>query len=122
MRRCALLLAVALGVRSFGEVFVHMAGSTLLFCSYNGVPPPAGPAHDLALIYEAGLRNARDICGGERYQDQGSNHRGHGSGVPSAADPHGRASRRASGPVDRLRARQPHRTAVVAEEVAAEFT
>ena len=39
------------GVRSFGEVFVHMAGSTLLFCSYNGVPPPAGPAHDLALIY-----------------------------------------------------------------------
>src|SRR5580704_2846840 len=39
------------GVRSFGEVFVHMAGSTLLFCSYAGVPPPPGPAHDLAAIY-----------------------------------------------------------------------
>ena len=39
------------GVRSFGEVFVHMAGSTLLFCSYAGVQPPAGPAHDLAVIY-----------------------------------------------------------------------
>jgi uncharacterized damage-inducible protein DinB len=39
------------GVRSFGEVFVHMAGSTLLFCSYAGLAPPAGPAHDLAQIY-----------------------------------------------------------------------
>jgi uncharacterized damage-inducible protein DinB len=39
------------GVRSFGEVFAHMAGSTLLFCSYAGVQPPAGPAHDLAVIY-----------------------------------------------------------------------
>jgi uncharacterized damage-inducible protein DinB len=39
------------GVRSFGEVFVHMAGSTLLFCSYAGVKPPAGVAHDLAVIY-----------------------------------------------------------------------
>jgi uncharacterized damage-inducible protein DinB len=39
------------GVRSFGEVFVHMAGSTLLFCSYAGLKPPAGPAHDLAAIY-----------------------------------------------------------------------
>jgi uncharacterized damage-inducible protein DinB len=39
------------GVRSFGEVFAHMAGSTLLFCSYNGVKPPAGAAHDLAVIY-----------------------------------------------------------------------
>jgi len=29
------------GVRSFGEVFVHMAGSTLLFCSYAGLKPPA---------------------------------------------------------------------------------
>jgi uncharacterized damage-inducible protein DinB len=39
------------GVRSFGEVFVHMAGSTLLFCSYAGVKPPAGPPHDLAAVY-----------------------------------------------------------------------
>lgn len=39
------------GVRSFGEVFMHMAGSTLLFCSYAGVKPPEGPAHDLAAIY-----------------------------------------------------------------------
>jgi uncharacterized damage-inducible protein DinB len=39
------------GVRSFGEVFVHMAGSTLLFCSYAGLKPPAGAAHDLAAIY-----------------------------------------------------------------------
>lgn len=39
------------GVRSFGEVFIHMAGSTLLFCSYAGLKPPAGPAHDLAAIY-----------------------------------------------------------------------
>jgi hypothetical protein len=39
------------GVRSFGEVFVHMAGSTLLFCSYAGLKPPPGPAHDLAAIY-----------------------------------------------------------------------
>jgi hypothetical protein len=39
------------GVRSFGEVFVHMAGSTLLFCSYAGLKTPPGPAHDLAAIY-----------------------------------------------------------------------
>jgi hypothetical protein len=39
------------GVRSFGEVFAHMAGSTLLFCSYAGMQPPPGPAHDLATIY-----------------------------------------------------------------------
>ena len=39
------------GVRSFGEVFVHMAGSTLLFCSYAGLKTPAGPAHDLAAVY-----------------------------------------------------------------------
>ena len=39
------------GVRSFGEVFAHMAGSTLLFCSYTGMKPPAGPAHDLAEVY-----------------------------------------------------------------------
>src|SRR5579871_141223 len=39
------------GVRSFNEVFVHMAGSTLLFCSYAGVKIPQGPAHDLATVY-----------------------------------------------------------------------
>ncbi|PYT13448.1 MAG: hypothetical protein DMG59_20380 [Acidobacteria bacterium] len=39
------------GVRSFGEVFVHMAGSTLLFCSYAGVKQPQGPARDLAAVY-----------------------------------------------------------------------
>lgn len=39
------------GVRSFGEVFVHMAGSTLLFGSYAGLKPPGGAAHDLAAIY-----------------------------------------------------------------------
>jgi uncharacterized damage-inducible protein DinB len=39
------------GVRSFGEVFVHMAGGTLLFCSYAGVKIPEGPAHDLAAVY-----------------------------------------------------------------------
>jgi hypothetical protein len=33
------------------EVFVHMAGSTLVFCSYAGLQPPAGPAHDLPQIY-----------------------------------------------------------------------
>jgi hypothetical protein len=39
------------GVGSFGEVFAHMACSTMLFCSYAGVKPPAGAAHDLAVIY-----------------------------------------------------------------------
>ncbi len=39
------------GVRSFGEVFVHIAGSTLLFCSYAGMKMPDGPAHDLAAVY-----------------------------------------------------------------------
>jgi uncharacterized damage-inducible protein DinB len=39
------------GVRSFKEVFVHMAGSLLLFGSYAGVQAPAGPAHDLAAAY-----------------------------------------------------------------------
>ncbi|HEV3200003.1 MAG TPA: DinB family protein [Bryobacteraceae bacterium] len=39
------------GVRSFNEVFVHMAGSTLLFCSYAGLKIPQGPAHDLATVY-----------------------------------------------------------------------
>ena len=39
------------GVRSFGEVFVHTAGSTLLFGSYAGLKPPKGPAHDLATVY-----------------------------------------------------------------------
>lgn len=39
------------GVRSFGEVFAHMAGSTLLFCSYGGMKPPSGAAHDLAVVY-----------------------------------------------------------------------
>jgi len=39
------------GVRSMGEVFVHMAGSTLLFCSYGGLKPPQGPAQDLAAVY-----------------------------------------------------------------------
>jgi len=34
-----------------GEVFVHMAGSTLLFCSYAGLKPPPGPAQDLAAVY-----------------------------------------------------------------------
>jgi len=28
-----------------------MARSTLLFCSYAGVKPPAGAAHDLATVY-----------------------------------------------------------------------
>ena len=39
------------GVRSFGEVFMHMAGSTYLFCSYAGVKAPEGPGHDLAMVY-----------------------------------------------------------------------
>ena len=39
------------GVRSFGEVLVHMAGSTMLFCSHAGAKIPDGPAHDLASIY-----------------------------------------------------------------------
>ena len=39
------------GVRSFGEVFAHMAGSTLLFRSYAGLKPPVGAAHDLAAVY-----------------------------------------------------------------------
>lgn len=39
------------GVRSFGEVFVHMAGSTLLFCSHAGMKIPDGPAHELATVY-----------------------------------------------------------------------
>jgi len=39
------------GVRSFGEVFAHMAGSTLLFMSYAGMKTPPGPAHDLAAVY-----------------------------------------------------------------------
>ena len=39
------------GVRSFGEVFVHMAGGTLLFGSYAGLKPPQGPAHELAATY-----------------------------------------------------------------------
>ncbi len=39
------------GVRSFGEVFMHMAGSTLLFGSMTGMKAPDGPAHDLATVY-----------------------------------------------------------------------
>jgi hypothetical protein len=39
------------GVRSFGEVFVHMAGSSLLFGSYAGLEIPEGPAHELATVY-----------------------------------------------------------------------
>jgi hypothetical protein len=39
------------GVRSFNEVFMHMAGSTLLFLSYAGMKPPTGAAHDLATVY-----------------------------------------------------------------------
>lgn len=39
------------GVRSFGEVFVHIAGSTLLFCSHAGMKMPEGPLHDLATVY-----------------------------------------------------------------------
>jgi hypothetical protein len=39
------------GVRSFGEVFVHMAGSSLLLGSYAGLKIPDGPAHDLATVY-----------------------------------------------------------------------
>jgi len=39
------------GVRSFGEVCMHMAGSTFLFLSYAGLKPPAGPAQDLAAAY-----------------------------------------------------------------------
>ena len=39
------------GVRSFGEVFMHMAGSTLLIGSYAGLKMPEGPAHDLATVY-----------------------------------------------------------------------
>jgi hypothetical protein len=39
------------GVRSFGEVFVHMAGSTLLFGSYGGMKPPEGPGRELAKVY-----------------------------------------------------------------------
>ena len=39
------------GVRSFGEVFVHMAGSSLLFGSYAGLKIPDGPVHDLATVY-----------------------------------------------------------------------
>lgn len=39
------------GVRSFSEVFMHMAGSTYLFLSYTGAKPPEGPAHDLASAY-----------------------------------------------------------------------
>jgi len=39
------------GVRSFGEVFMHMAGSTLLFGSMTGMKIPDGPAHDLATVY-----------------------------------------------------------------------
>jgi uncharacterized damage-inducible protein DinB len=39
------------GVRSFGEVFTHMAGSTLLFGSFTGMKAPEGPAHDLAAVY-----------------------------------------------------------------------
>jgi len=109
------------GVRSFGEVFAHMAGSTLLFCSYAGVKPPAGAAHDLAVIYMKRGFEMPEIFAAERAVKTkaqtirklpDSDHSG-------AADSPGRASRRAFGLVDRLRARQPHRAAVVAaaEEV-----
>jgi len=39
------------GARSFGEVFAHMAGSTLLFGSYAGMKQPDGPARALATVY-----------------------------------------------------------------------
>ena len=39
------------GVRSFGEVCMHMAGSNFLFLSYAGLKPPSGPAKDLAATY-----------------------------------------------------------------------
>jgi hypothetical protein len=77
------------GVRSFGEVFVHMAGSTLLFCSYAGLKPPSGPAHDLAAVYmnemKRGFEMPEIFCGGEGHQDQGATHRDHGTGFPHGA-------------------------------------
>src|SRR5436309_15295337 len=39
------------GVRSFNEVFMHMAGGTLLFLSYTGAKPPQGAAGELATVY-----------------------------------------------------------------------
>lgn len=39
------------GVRSFGEVFMHMAGSSLLFGVNMGMKMPEGAAHDLATTY-----------------------------------------------------------------------
>jgi uncharacterized damage-inducible protein DinB len=39
------------GVRSYGEVCMHMAGSNFLFFSYAGLKPPAGPAQELAAAY-----------------------------------------------------------------------
>ncbi|MBI2679484.1 MAG: DinB family protein [Candidatus Solibacter usitatus] len=39
------------GVRSYGEVCMHMAGSNFLFLSYAGLKPPAGPAQELAAAY-----------------------------------------------------------------------
>jgi uncharacterized damage-inducible protein DinB len=39
------------GVRSFGEVCLHMAGGNFLFLSYAGVKPPSGPAQNLAAVY-----------------------------------------------------------------------
>ena len=39
------------GVRSYGEVCMHMAGSTFLFLSYAGLKPPSGPAQHLAAAY-----------------------------------------------------------------------
>lgn len=34
-----------------GEVFVHMAGGTLLFFSYAGLEPPSHATNDLAAVY-----------------------------------------------------------------------
>ena len=39
------------GVRSYGEVCMHMAGSNFLFLSYAGLKPPSGPAQELAAAY-----------------------------------------------------------------------
>ena len=39
------------GVRSYGEVCMHMAGSNFLFLSYAGLKPPSGAAQDLAAAY-----------------------------------------------------------------------
>jgi hypothetical protein len=117
------------GVRSFGEVFVHMAGSTLLFCSYAGLKAPPGAAHGLAAVYMKRGFEMPEIFASERaiktkaqtveVMDQAFHlARDLIRQMPdSDLEKHVEFFGQSCGAIDRICPRQPHRAALVAEEV-----